>query len=384
VATYLSTKPDRSKHEIVLLGAGHTNAHILLKWRSEPIPETRLTCVSDYPIATYSGMLPGVLAGLYPPEQMEIDLVRLCDAVGARLVIDRFTGIDNNERLLLFDDRAPVPFDVLSVGIGSVPARDDVVVDDTVLEIKPMQTFLSRFESRMERLIEKPRDEVLQVAIIGAGVAGIELLFCLSPRLKTLLNDAPFKLTLVDSGREVPRGTTPKTQKLVRQEIEHQGMRLRLGKRVSKVAEGEIVFDDGDRLAADLVLWATNAKASPALSKVDLPKDSRGFLQTQPTLQTTSGAPIFAVGDAGTIAGSKSPKAGVHAVRQGPILWQNISRLIQGRDLLEYHPQRNFLKLMNLGDGRAIAEYKGISTKGRLAWKLKDWIDRRFISKFQN
>ena len=89
------------------------------------------------------------------------------------------------------------------------------------------------------------------------------------------------------------------------------------------------------------------------------------------------------MGDAGTILGSNSPKAGVYAVRQAPVLYQNLARMIAGKALLPYHPQTNFLKLINLGTGQAIAEYKGLATKGRLAWKLKDWVDRRFIQQFQ-
>ncbi|MGB6041892.1 MAG: NADH dehydrogenase subunit, partial [Pirellulales bacterium] len=93
------------KHEVVLLGAGHTNAHILRMWRMQPIPDVRLTCVSNFPIATYSGMLPGVLADLYPIDRMEIDLVRLCAAVNARLIVGNFTGLDIQQRQLLFEHR---------------------------------------------------------------------------------------------------------------------------------------------------------------------------------------------------------------------------------------------------------------------------------------
>ena len=80
------------RHEIVLLGIGHTNAHVLRMWRMDPIPDARLTCVSNFSEATYSGMLPGALAGQYPRQRMEIDLVRLCAANGARLIVDEVTG----------------------------------------------------------------------------------------------------------------------------------------------------------------------------------------------------------------------------------------------------------------------------------------------------
>ena len=57
-------------------------------------PRRQLTCVSDGSTATYSGMLPGVLAGQYRRERMEIDLARLCDAAGARLIVGEVTGLD--------------------------------------------------------------------------------------------------------------------------------------------------------------------------------------------------------------------------------------------------------------------------------------------------
>src|SRR5687767_6507079 len=93
------------QHDVVLLGVGHTNAHVLRMWRMQPPRGARLTCVSNYPIATYSGMLPGVLAENYRPEQMEIDLVRLCAAVGARLIVGNVTGLDVAGQTLQFADR---------------------------------------------------------------------------------------------------------------------------------------------------------------------------------------------------------------------------------------------------------------------------------------
>ncbi|HEV3343662.1 MAG TPA: hypothetical protein VG125_25040, partial [Pirellulales bacterium] len=55
------------ERDLVLLGLGHTNAHVLRMWRMAPLGGVRLTCVCDFSSATYSGMLPGTLAGLYPP-----------------------------------------------------------------------------------------------------------------------------------------------------------------------------------------------------------------------------------------------------------------------------------------------------------------------------
>lgn len=366
------------RHDIVLLGVGHTNAYVLRMWRMAPVADARLTCVSNFPVATYSGMLPGVLAGQYPPERMQIDLVRLCAAAGARLIISEVTGLDTGNRQLLFADRPPLPFDVLSIGIGSVPTRKGVKTDCTLLEIKPMQTFLQRLNTRLDELRARIADRPLRATIVGAGAGGVEIAFCLSARI------AGAELTLVSANGDVPNGTTSGTQKRVHRELENRGVHIITNRRVTEVNNGTLRLDNGDSIPADLVLWATGASPPPLLENLPLPKDERGFLSTRPTLQTTADLPIFVVGDTGTIEGEELPKAGVYAVREGPVLWENMQRTLAGKPLQRYVPQRSFLKLLNTGDGGAIAEYKGFSFHGRWCWKLKDFIDGRFMDKYQN
>ena len=199
-------------------------------------------------------MLPGVLAGWYPVERMGIDLVRLCASAGARLIVGNFAGLDVNEQRLLFDDRPSLPFDILSIGIGSVPSRDGVEVDDTVVEIKPMQTFLSRLESRIQKIAHSDRVDVLRVVVVGAGVGGVEITLCLPRRLEKLLNNIPLDLTLVSATKGLADGTTRKTQERLRQQFASRGIHVRFGKRVKKVVEGTVILEDGDQLAADIVL----------------------------------------------------------------------------------------------------------------------------------
>jgi selenide,water dikinase len=191
-------------------------------------------------------------------------------------------------------------------------------------------------------------------------------------------------LRLISAGQEIAQGTLPSTQEVVKRELEKRGAEILLGNSVVRVRSGILTLDDGRQLEEDLVLWTTSATAPPLLACLGLATDDRGFLLTDSTLRCIGNVPIFAVGDSGTIENSTTPKAGVYAVRQGPILWKNIQRLVAGRsDLIAYRPQRHFLKILNTGDGRAIAEYHGTTFHSVLSWKLKDWIDTRFVGKYQ-
>jgi selenide,water dikinase len=136
-------------------------------------------------------------------------------------------------------------------------------------------------------------------------------------------------------------------------------------------------------MEADVVLWATGAAAPPVLSRMGLPTDAGGFLLTTNTLQSTGSASVFAVGDTGSIDGVPTPKAGVYAVRQGPVLWSNLQRMMSTAPLRRYAPQRTFLRLVNTGDGRAIGEWRGLSFEGVWCRRLKDIIDRGFVGRYQ-
>jgi selenide,water dikinase len=371
-----------AKTDVVLLGAGHTHAHMLRMWRMAPIRDARLTLVSDFPIATYSGMLPGTLAGLYEPEKMTIDLVRLCAAAGARLVVDEVERVDVDERVVVFRDRPPLSFDVLSIGIGSVPKHDGVELDDSVVLVKPMQSFIARLDEQLRRLCQPGR--MLRVAVIGGGAGGIEIAFCLPPHVRRLFSDQALEMTLVEGNSSLAAGLPRRAARRARQELARRGVEVLVDHRVRRVADGRIEFDDGQTRPADLVIWATGAAAPPLLARTGLPTDDEGFLLTHATLQSVADVPVFAVGDSGSIRSERTPKAGVYAVRQGPILWGNLHRQVFGRPLIKYRPQRGFLSLLATGDRRAILSYKGLTAVGHWCWRIKDRIDSRFIEKYHD
>lgn len=374
------------RHEIVLLGVGHTHAHIVRMWKMNPIPDAHLTCISNAWTSTYSGMLPGVLAGLYEREDMEIDLARLCASAGVRLIVGNPTGLDLEQKSVLMEDRPAVHFDVLSIGIGSIPAnlpgKCDPIQGIPVIAVKPMQTFLDRLDGEIQRIAERVQGREITVAIVGAGAAGVEIALCLPNRLKLRAPDRSFVLHLVDGGSEVLGNGPAKTIRRIRQELQSRGVRLHFRETVAGVDATGLKLAGGTHLPADLAIWTTNARGNPFAGSLGLATDDRGFLLTKSTLQVVSGAPIFAVGDSGTIEGQSIAKAGVYAVRQGPVLWDNLRRILHQKPLTEFIPQKSFLSALNLGDGRATISYKGMSFIGKTCWKIKDRIDRRFMAMY--
>ncbi len=395
---------DSGGQRVVLLGLGHTNIEILRRWRHEPRENTELICLSDFPFATYSGMLPGVLAGQYRPAQMQVDLEPLCASAGARLIVDAPISIDRQNRLIQFSGRPDLSYDLLSINVGSVTPVPDQQRGPP-LSIKPMQTFLRELTQRLESWAtrqvsilvsthasgggNRPRGSAascggLDVVIVGCGAAGAEIACCLPPFLRRTLGDVPFLLRVIHADDRPLSDASPRLSRRVSDLLRERGVETIWGRRVVAVDATSVRLDDETSWPADLVIWTTGASVPPLLHHIDLPRDDRGFLLTRPTLQAVGDDAVFVVGDAGTLRDRPAPKSGVFAVRQGPVLWQNITRLLQGEPLVDFQPQPRFLKLLNLGDGRALGEYRGVTFSGRWVWSWKDWIDRRFITRYQS
>lgn len=382
-------RSDLPAHDIVLWGVGHTNAHVLRMWMMRPIPDARLTCVSDTPIATYSGMLPAVLAGELPRERMEIDLVRLCASSGARLVVGEVTGLDRDRRELRVADRPPIPYDALSIGIGSVPSGmgpEAAERDGSIVPIKPMWSFLDRLSTRLRAIEGGSGVRPIRMVVVGGGVGGAEIAMCLPPFVRACLGPVPLTLTIVDAGSQLAAAAGVRAGRLIREVLVRRGVRIELGSRVARVADGVVTLEGGEstEIEADVVLWATGAAAPSILASTGLSLDGRGFLLTRPTLQTLDDDVIFAVGDSGTLRANPTAKAGVFAVRQGPFLFRNLARQLAGERPEQFVPQRRFLKLINVGDGTAVGEYRGVAVRGRTARWLKGAIDGRFMDRYQD
>ncbi len=131
-------------------------------------------------------------------------------------------------------------------------------------------------------------------------------------------------------------------------------------------------------------LVGTSAQASGIFRSSHLPVDSKGFVRVNADLRIEGFQNIFAAGDCCSFNPKPLPKAGVFAVREGPILLANITALINGSsNLSNYQPQSNFLTILVSGDKRAIASYRNFAFEGFLAWKLQDFIDLRFMKRFQ-
>jgi selenide,water dikinase len=371
--------------DLVLVGGGHSHVAVLQRFGMRPVPGVRITLICRDSHTPYSGMLPGLIAGHYGFDEAHIDLGPLSRFAGARFYHDEAIGLDLAARRVLSRNRPPTPYDILSINIGSPPSTHLLRgASEAVVPVKPISQLLDRWQALSVRVLSQGG---ARIAVVGAGAGGVEILLAAKHRLSALLESRghsrdSLEFHLFTDTSEILPTHNRRVQMKFRRVLAEQRVALHLGIPVTAVHDRQLALGDGTTYPFDEILWVTGAAATPWLRASGLELDAEGFVAVNDTLQSVSHRGVFAAGDIAAIVNHPRPKSGVFAVRQGAPLARNLRHALLGRPLRRYAPQRHFLSLITTGGKHAIASRGSWAFEGHGTWRLKDWIDRRFMRKY--
>lgn len=366
--------------QLVLAGAGHAHAQILLAWAAAPLPGVQVTLVAPQALAPYSGMVPGWLAGIYRYDEIVIDFDALCAAAGARWIAAELAALEPDQRGLRLSNGTALHYDVLSLNVGSTVRPPDVG-ELTLLPLRPLAQLRRRYDTFLNDWIAERNTTAITVTAVGGGAAGFESLLAVLHRLRQLRPDCTVHGRLVSRSTMVLPGLSAAAQRAALRALAAAGVTVELGRDWTAPTHPGQAGDER-------ILWATGALAHDwqldAQRRGSLAVNADGFIRVDAQLRSVSHAQIFAVGDcAHWDAGPQAlPKAGVYAVRMGPPLLRNLRAALGQGTAGPYAPQRHVLALLATADGRAIATRGALGASGRWAWHLKNVIDRRFVRRF--
>lgn len=375
--------------DLVLVGGGHSHVGVLRTLAMRPEPGVRITVIGTDIDTPYSGMLPGYIAGHYSFDDVHIDLGKLCAFAGARFYHDAVIGIDRERRLVLCRHRPPVPYDVLSINVGSTPQVQQV---DGALALAVPVKPIARFNQRWLALLDKARQWPVQrgpmtVAVVGGGAGGVELVLSVQYRLRQELkalgrNPEALRCVLLTSGDSILPTHNAWVRRRFERVLQQRHVQLHTRAEVVKVSPGCLHTRDGRTFDADDTLWVTQAGGPAWLRDTGLTLNEAGFVRVSDTLQTLNDPLIFAAGDIADFTDRPLEKAGVFAVRMGKPLTENLRRSLRGEPLKAYRPQRHWLALISTGDQHAVASRGPLGFAGDWVWRWKDHIDRTFMRRF--
>ncbi len=375
--------PASHKKYLFLIGCGHGHISIIKKLGMRPLPDTKITLISTDAFILYSGMLPGLIAGHYTFEDCHIDLQKFCQRAGVQFIHSKVQRIDPLTKKIHCHQHPSLQYDVLSINIGSQPALNGIEgANEYGYPIKPFQQFLNHWQHWLKTTQTMNTGALQRIVMIGGGAASIEILLAMHYKLRhTTSIHASF--TLVCANQNILSSYNEHVQAFFKRRLKTLDIAIINGKHVISIDQHQLTLDDGMILGYDFSAWATHASAQswPAQSK--LMCDDKGFIQIDQYLRSVSHPDIFAVGDAAAFKPTPLPKAGVYAVRQGPVLTNNIAATLNKHPLLAFKPQKRFLSLLTTGDRHAVASWGPLFGYGKWVWWWKNYIDRTFMAHFR-
>jgi len=366
------------KH-LVFVGGGHAHLTSLKAIPSFRNRGHQVTLISLSPYQYYSGMGPGLLSGIYQPQEVRFHVRRLAESQGATFLKDKVIKIDPDKRSLLLSSGKSVTYDVVSFNTGSEVLIELLTISpgENVIPVKPIINLL-RVRSLLLEAIKENR--VMNLVVIGGGPGGIEI----SANLWRLFHENRGKATItVLGGRKLMGDAPDKVRSLVLNSLAERGLNVIEGTYAKAIENGMVTLSDGRKVLFDIALVATGTRPPTLFRDSGLPTSADGGLLVNSHLQSVRYTNIFGGGDCVSFEGQTLARVGVYAVRENPILYHNLLAALEGGTMLTFAPQKFFLLIMNMGNGQGIFWKKNWVWKSRLAFVLKNYIDKKFMRKFQ-
>ena len=364
------------KH-LVLVGGGHAHLTALANLGCYVRRGHRATLISAFRHHYYSGMGPGMLSGLYEPRQVRFNIQRMVQERGGQFIEASVTVVDPAAQKLYLDNDVQVSYDIASFNIGSiVPTAELAATDEHIFTVKPI---LNLYKARNLILSQSARG-ITRVLVAGGGPAGVEI----AANAWKLLheNGATPAVTLV-AGNQILRGVPARARHLAVASLAARRIAILEGVRVHSFENRCATLTDGRIIPFDFAFMAVGVQPPPLFRESGIPVGEDGGMSVNGRLQSTAHPQLFGGGDCISVEGCTVAKVGVHAVRQNPILKHNLEVALDGGEMKRFTPNPNYMLIMNMGDGKGIMWKKRLVLNGGLAFLLKNFIDRRFMKRFQ-
>ena len=366
---------------LILIGGGHAHLEVLRQIGRRRFAATEVVLVNPSAHHHYSSMVPGFLQGRYRESDFAFDLGALCRAVGARFVEEAAVQLDGGARTVTIAG-GTLEFDVASLDVGSDPSGLDVPgAREHAHAVRPLSRSVA-LKAALEALADGARAEV-PCCVVGGGAAGAEVAWAVGRRLAAA-GHRP-RVTVVEREPQLLPEYAAAPRRRARHLLERRDVRIVLGREVAAVGPDAVTLRGGEQIPSRFTIWLTGAAPNEVVRRSALAKDRHGFVLVDATLREVSGVPVWGAGDCVSQRDHPgTPKAGVYAVRQAPVLAANLRAACEGRPAgRTFSPQPHFLALLNTADGRALLRWHGLLSHSRAAWQLKHWIDRRYVRRYQ-
>ncbi len=366
------------KKHLVLAGGGHAHMVTLSNLRRFIEKGHRVTVIQPSEHHYYSGMGPGMLGRTYTPDEIRFATRRVVERMGGAFVRGRVDRIDADAGRVNLESGNSIPYDVISCNMGSQVPQNMIAgpLDDIYL-VKPIERLLDA----QRRILELASRRKLSIGIVGGGPSAVEIAgnvwkLTRGPGLRPAAIRIFARTSVMPHH---PEGVRAKAMT----SLQRRGIEIVENSSVQTIRTGRVVEASGRAHELDIVFVAVGVVPNPVFRESGIPTGPDGGLLVNRYLQSVAHLDIFGGGDCVYFQEAPLDKVGVYAVRQNAVICRNLMAALEGNALQPFDPGGGYLLIFNLGDGTGVFYKRPLLFGGRLAFLVKDYIDRRFMRRFQ-
>jgi NADH dehydrogenase len=386
-------QPVTHRPVVLVVGGGYVGLYTALRLQQKlSRGRAEIVVVDPQPHMTYQPFLPEAAAGSVEPRHVVVPLRPTLPR--CRVITGAVTGLSHADRTARVAPIEGAPFelsyDVLVMAAGSVArtlpipglAEHGIGFKHVGEAIYLRNHVLARLDAASSTHDPQVRARALVFTFVGGGYAGVEAFAELEDMARYAiehfyprLSPADMRWVLVEAtGRILPEVDLDMAAWTVKQ-LTARGMDVRLNTRLESVADdGTVRLSDGEEFLSDTLVWTAGTKPTPLLAETDLPLDSRGRVQCEPTLQIKGLPDAWSAGDLAAVpditkddpTATTAPNA-QHAVRQARRLADNIVAVLAGEEPVPYR-HKYVGSVASLGLHKGVAQVYGVKLKGWPAW----------------
>ena len=364
--------------KLVLVGGGHAHMVTLANLKDFTSKGFEVVVVGPSPYHYYSGMGPGMLGKTYSADDIRFATRHVVENSGGKFISGKARKIDPVIRMLFLESGETVSYDVISFNAGSFIPRESVASDNgDIYAVKPIE----KLQDAQTRILALLEERPITIGIVGGGPAAVEIAGNVW-RLSKYYGRHESRI-IIFSGKPILSRFSDRVRKLAVDSLTKRNIAILENTYAKTVETGRIITASGATYAADIIFLAGGVRPSSIFHNSALSIGPDGGLLVNSYLQSIDYPEIFGGGDCIHFKDTPLDKVGVYAVRENPVIFHNLMAALEEKPLIPFDPGGDYLLIFNLGDGTGIFEKKGLVFGGRPAFWIKDYIDRRFMKRFQ-
>jgi NADH dehydrogenase len=288
--------------------------------------------------------------------------------------MDEATKIDTSQQRVKLKSGNELEYDYLVVATGSTHSyfgKDEwaatapglKTVEDAI-EIR--RRVLLAFELAEREMLETGKHPALNFVIVGGGPTGVELAGAISDIARIYMtkdfrhiNPSSARVVILEGGPTILGMYPDDLQQKAKEQLEHLGVILRLGAKVTDVQPGYVMVGD-ERIDSVCTLWGAGVEASPLGKTLGVAVDKRGCVLVDEHLNPPGMPNVFVIGDLSHFEqdGKEVPGVAQPAMQMGDYAAKRIGQMVEGKVTAKGFRYFDKGDMATIGKSAAVANIK--------------------------